>query len=416
MKPPCPPLDALTQPDPPAFVADHLASCNGCRAIAALHAVRDASEHVTSMPESTCARFEPAIAAMIDGTLDATSSAALVEHLTRCTSCNEVAASLSLVRDELQHLPEPAPAVMRRRSPSAWLVPKSPWAWAAQIGAVAALAMAAGYAFAVRSYPPVIVAPDLARSTSHSASPNPATATPTLSQSVEPRAALADSTSPPTGYLSVNCVPHCDRVIVDGKLVGRSPAVRLAVAEGKHVIIGKSERRSKRTTVNVTRGMVSSLTLHLEPDGSNDSTNGEGRVSVVCTPYCDRILIDGADVGASPLVNHPVRAGSRRFEFRRGEIKKSRTVDVRAGTVFPIHVMMESAAEGGYGYLTVVCSEPCEHVLIDGVDVGVSPIVRHRVKAGVHELTLVRGGERKHQRVSVPEGKVVPIRVEMPGR
>jgi hypothetical protein len=62
------------------------------------------------------------------------------------------------------------------------------------------------------------------------------------------------------------------------------------------------------------------------------------------------------------------------------------------------------------GYITVN-AEPYGELYIDGVDVGPTPVVRHRVPAGVHTIKVVREGFKSvEEKVQVDAGNTVPKR------
>jgi len=390
------------------------------------------------MPDAACARFEPAIAAMMDGTLDAKASTTLVEHLRQCATCNEVAAAVSLVREDVRALPEPRPcdAVEPRVAmvPS-WIVPRTVWARTVQLAMVAAVFLIVGYLLAPRSQPAATyVAPDPSLADPDVPRPEPVLIRPGGEASVALPAPTAEPSSTQleeievlphpvlsaperldgsVGYVAITCQPACLRVEFDGASLGPSPIVRQKVAAGTHVVVAHWDAQKKAVTVAVEGGKTRSIALSM-PDAPAPSAGGTGRVSVVCSPACERILIDGKNVGPSPLVQHRVVAGAHDFAFVRGSERKSQRVVIEDGTIVPIRVMMsgESSNEG-YGHVSVVCLPYCEQILIDGKDVGSSPLSQHRVAAGAHDFTFVRGRERKHKRLVVEARTTVPIRVMM---
>lgn len=445
MTSPCPPIDTLDDADPPATVREHLAECEGCRAVAALHALRAAAPERHTDSNADCARFEPAIAAMIDGTLDAASSTELVEHLARCAGCNETAAALSLVRDELPALEGAPPAP--RTPGTRWWQPRSAGGWAAQLALVAAFFLLVGYLVAPRSTPSAEpVTSDPARTASAAvpqrpaspvpaptvvASPDTESSSPAPHQPAEPTPASSGNTmaidpfnaAEPTpapaddavGHLTVACRPLCDRVEIDGRDAGPSPVVRERVSVGKHVVVGRRGDRRKRLTVSVQPGRVSSLMFDLT-DAKDPFADANAYISVACSPHCDQVLIDGKDAGSSPVARYRTTPGSHVVTTVRGNVRKTQRVKVEEGVLRRLHVQMGDAGqEKGFGRVSVTCSPACESILVDGRDAGPSPLVRYRVAAGTRVFTFVRGAERKTRRIEVKAGTIMPIRVLMAG-
>jgi len=287
------------------------------------------------MPNATCARFEPAIAAMLDGTLDAASSAGLVDHLMHCASCNEVAAAMSMARDELKAVPEPDP---QKRQPTSsarygWWPPRSGLAWGVPLALVATLFLVIGYLLAPNSSVPAVhVAPDPSRA--EKAAGSPAMIDPFASRSTpdEPRAAG-------NGHLSINCRPYCERLVLDGVNLGPSPVVKHRVQPGKHEVVGYKGKRSKRVTVVVKAERSRSVVLDMG-DVVNPLAEETGRVSIACSPACERVLVDGRNIGASPIPGYRLPAGPHDFVFVRGKERKQRRVVVQAGKIFRINVLM----------------------------------------------------------------------------
>lgn len=69
--------------------------------------------------------------------------------------------------------------------------------------------------------------------------------------------------------------------------------------------------------------------------------------------------------------------------------------------------------DGAPGFLTIVCSPFCEHVVDGGKDLGPSPVVRAPVAPGTHRITLKSAHDTKHLSVVVVSGQVSTLRVKM---
>ncbi len=101
---PCPPIEALIEPpEAGSAVAQHLASCPACAGVAAVCSLRSGDA-----AETSCSEWEPVVAAMSEGTIDDETIGELASHLRGCPRCTETLATMSLLGDELVHLPNAA--------------------------------------------------------------------------------------------------------------------------------------------------------------------------------------------------------------------------------------------------------------------------------------------------------------------
>jgi hypothetical protein len=72
------------------------------------------------------------------------------------------------------------------------------------------------------------------------------------------------------------------------------------------------------------------------------------------------------------------------------------------------------APERPPGSLTVLCTPECSEVVIDGVPLGPSPIVKRAAAAGVHDVRVsAPNGAKKNYAVVVVSGETHKFRIEM---
>ena len=90
----CPDLRSLLAAPPAPDILAHLAGCPGCQAIVAVANLRTLPRD--SRPESECATFEPALAALSESKLGSEERTKLARHLTLCAACRTVAMRLAL--------------------------------------------------------------------------------------------------------------------------------------------------------------------------------------------------------------------------------------------------------------------------------------------------------------------------------
>jgi len=90
----CPELGALEISPLPAELRDHVSSCNSCKLVVE---VFDAAAGRLDVDD--CMRFDALLAARADGTLGRAAKNLLERHLASCSSCREVAETLSPTQD-----------------------------------------------------------------------------------------------------------------------------------------------------------------------------------------------------------------------------------------------------------------------------------------------------------------------------
>ena len=77
-----------------------------------------------------------------------------------------------------------------------------------------------------------------------------------------------------------------------------------------------------------------------------------GTLDVICTPDCDRIEIDGVDMGPSPLAPLQLKAGLHVVVLRRGNTHRQRLVTVSANETATVQVTMVNARPVTTGVVT----------------------------------------------------------------
>ena len=137
------------------------------------------------------------------------------------------------------------------------------------------------------------------------------------------------------------------------------------------------------------------------------ATDGKGFLTIVCAPFCDRVVVDGKSEGRSPIVRHALDPGRHTVLLKRGTVSKTISVHIVAGTTTARRVNMQDgdADADGVGFLNVMCVPFCNKVVVAGVNLGSTPIVRRRLDPGRHNVELWRGAKRSVRTVHVRAGK-----------
>ncbi|MBI5537149.1 MAG: PEGA domain-containing protein [Deltaproteobacteria bacterium] len=337
----------------PGKGSDHEASCAACRSLSSLCRVRRVASEAPRADEQ-CARFEPYVGAMIDGTMQASEVPGLCEHLAQCASCSDIAASLTMLQAQWGDVPDPR-LVLRGRERN--LAPRTQPARG--LGRAASARLRAGLQVGL------LVGGALALGVwlGHRASTRTAVV---VASAPSSSAAGSAPSQPPPESASVAVLPAAP---------SQEPA---------------SSSRPPPL-----------------------AASGKGYVSIQCQPSCESVLIDGVNAGPSPVIRREVAAGERRITLHRGTVSRDRVLKVKAGETIRLSVKMDEEAAAESGYLTVVCSPFCDEVLVDGRSVGPSPVVHVPVPAGVHTVTLKRSGVVKTLSATIRSGEVTSWRVSM---
>jgi hypothetical protein len=351
----CPDIETLLQH--PAPDSAHLDSCAACRGVSALVNLRH--ERILGHDDA-CERAELNIALHHEGLLNELEHVELVEHLERCTACNETAARmLALPPVETTSIaqldPEPA------RLGGVWGGVAIGFGVAAAIAAVA-------FGITNRSAPPASTA--VAEKVGEVQMPAPVSSavggTPVVPVVPIPAAPPIKSAPPAApdkhGFLTLACMPTCTSVVVDGtRQLGSSPIVRAKLPVGNHTVVGRGEGGLRRTvSLTIVEGQTVSRNLKLEKfEPSSDVLNPwadnarpnpylseHGFLTVVCNPACDSVVVQGKNLGPSPIVRHTLPVGSHTLGLSKGGKKETRTVSISANKTTAIRIRMNELDVG----------------------------------------------------------------------
>jgi Putative zinc-finger len=341
---PCPEIDELLAVPPmTAATAAHFEGCAACSALVALTTFRGIGARVSDAPE-VCAAFEPAIAALVDGTLGAEDLAALIEHLGRCGACNDLAARLTLFRGELDDVAEPEvetwgkEKVMQaidveanvglvsveatpvnettevRPRPVVVLDGPARWRqrahWAAAVAAGVAIGLIGGGAIFLR------------RGEVASVATPPAPGAPTGDASA----------ARPGGAYVGDIATRLDQL----EKRARAAEERAELAELR-VRMAEARVKHLESRVDPAPEVAPSSTGHVYGPFPLPRTGPEldhaGYLTIVCNPSCDDVIDNGRSVGASPIVHLEVAPGRHKLAMRHGTTVKSLSVIVPEGEI-----------------------------------------------------------------------------------
>jgi len=159
----------------------------------------------------------------------------------------------------------------------------------------------------------------------------------------------------------------------------------------------------------------------------------KARLSVVCHPFCDEVLLGDRSLGPSPVNKAEVAPGTHQLTIRRkGVPDKQVEAVVKAGEDATVRVDLaptgappkEVASQvagrtaSNEGWMTFVCVPACDDVIVDGKrSLGKGEqFVSVPVPEGTHQVTLKRAGvPDRTMPVNVIAGQTTAFKVSMEG-
>ena len=330
----CPEIDDLVSPAGAHGLTEHLATCGACSAVVVLGRMRATQAAADS---EACTEAEARIAALAEGTLRGPEMPRLVAHLKVCEPCSAVASRMTLHRSEQEGATQ---LVARTEAVAATTSPglradgpspsRRPAAWSARPWALAAatllLGLGAGWLARGWSSPPsrVVEAPAAAEPQARAAA------------APEPPAPEPQAPAPPAPEPSAEVIdPWRSRASKKPRAGSTSRSVEVLDPWGA------SPPPKKAPKPAVTRDKTGIL----DPWGSRSPAIGHGYLTVVCDPFCEKVVIDGRSVGPSPVVRHKLATGLHRIELLRQSVKKAISVRIDAGKTHTRRVRMRDDVE-----------------------------------------------------------------------
>ena len=201
--------------------------------------------------------------------------------------------------------------------------------------------------------------------------------------------------------LQVNTTPPGAVVSVDGRRRGKSPLVVSDLNPGPHRVRAAIDNQSLERTVMMESGANGAVRLAFDNPNATPPP-GHGFFAVTA-PIELRAFENGNPVGMTRAVPWLLSAGHHELDFVNEflGVRERRAVDIREGRLQGLEIAVAPAV------LSVTTSARAE-IAIDGAALGASPVVRHTVTAGQHDV-IVRHpvlGERRLLVTVLPGGTV----------
>jgi len=122
---------------------------------------------------------------------------------------------------------------------------------------------------------------------------------------------------------------------------------------------------------------------------------GRGKVRVTSEPTHASVYLDGEYQGTTPLTIRRVSVGKHRIRVAKEDYRDwSETIFVERGKTSYVFARLEPSYHYRKGSIRVSSQPSQARVFIDGVDKGKTPLTIRRLKAGWHEVGVIKEGYR----------------------
>ncbi len=198
------------------------------------------------------------------------------------------------------------------------------------------------------------------------------------------------------GYLTLTSDPSGATVIIDGKNVGTTPLNKYELTPGQHtVVLTKDGYQNKTITVTINPGKETTKSVTL--------TQLNGYLTLTSEPSGATVIIDGKNVGTTPLNKYELTPGNHLVTLKMsGYQDKVIIVTIPAGEEVTKSVTLEKQN----GYLTLTSDPSGATVIIDGKNVGTTPLNKYELTPGQHTVVLTKDGyQNKTITVTINPGK-----------
>lgn len=198
------------------------------------------------------------------------------------------------------------------------------------------------------------------------------------------------------GRISVVTDPPGARVTVDGKLRGNSPLTIADLKAEEHKVAVANDAGAVERMVAVAAGSMTSVMFSLP---KNSGPIG-GWLSV-SGPFDVEVLENEEVIGASGATRIMLAAGHHDLVLANGKLgfKETRKIDIVAGKTAAIRIDPPKASMS-------VNARPWAEVIVDGTNMGQTPLANMQVTVGPHEVVFRHPqlGERKQMIVVTAAG------------
>jgi hypothetical protein len=213
------------------------------------------------------------------------------------------------------------------------------------------------------------------------------------------------TTSSSLGQLQVRTAPPGARISVDGTPIGKTPITVADLAPGEHVITLESDVTSVTQNVMIEPGLTAALVVPMAPTAAPGAVLS-GWVSIKA-PFVMDLFEEGRLLGNTGIDRLMLPAGRHDLLLVSEPIgyREMRTIQVTPGKTSTLSVTLPKGSIS-------INAVPWATVIIDGENVGDTPIGNLPITIGPHEMVF-RNPELGEQRRVVNVTSQSPARVSI---
>lgn len=178
---------------------------------------------------------------------------------------------------------------------------------------------------------------------------------------------------------SISSTPTGAQVYLDEKSVGKTPYTQQKFAAGPHTVRLLLEQYQPYTKqIYVDKNTPFQLQATLVPEVY-------GEINITSTPSGAEVSIDDQTVGNTPLSMTNIRAGMKNISLTKdGYSRWENSIEIKPLKIAKIQAALVPSS----GELSITSNPTGAIILLDGKQLGMTPLLNHSVLQGSHVLTL----------------------------
>ena len=184
------------------------------------------------------------------------------------------------------------------------------------------------------------------------------------------------------GAISINSNPSEATIYIDGKSTGKTPKTITDLQPATHLVEVKMDGyETWSESVEVKGDKENSLTADLQKI--------TGSVNIISVPSDATIYLDGEETGTFPDTLKSISIGVHEVEVKKdGFAEWKKTINIKRGKEITLNAVLQPNT----GTVSIA-SEPSEATtLLDGNEIGKTPVNKAGIKIGTHEVQIQKDG------------------------
>ena len=193
----------------------------------------------------------------------------------------------------------------------------------------------------------------------------------------------------PKGTMSITSEPSGAEITILGKSAWTTPKITNPVPAAMYIVkVSKDGDEPAWRAVNVSAGRRTDVDFQLEPE--------KATVLIQSEPTGAQVLMDGREVGVTPLLLHDLPIGTYSATIQKDGYTATRDWPwtVPNGRPFMVFVSLEN----NIGTLSMVTVPEGAEVEIDGKPYGSTPL-REFLEQGPHKIRLFKTGYKAYEKI-----------------